>query len=190
MTLAESVIAIVIVGVLMVSAMNVAGAAVMVRRMSADRAFALLLAEDLMAEITRLPYSDPDTITVALGPEAGETTRAHYDDVDDYHGFSETGPRTRDGVLLAGNDWNRSVHVAYVSPAGAFPEVANDTGVKRIVVTVSLRDTPVVVLSSLRTQALSTASSRGFLAEFVDATGDLATGLLGVTVGILKWLLG
>ena len=39
-----------------------------------------------MEEIIALPYSDPQGDPQALGPEAGETTRAQYDNVDDFCG--------------------------------------------------------------------------------------------------------
>lgn len=48
---------------------------------------ALFLAEALMDEIIRLPYADPDDGAVTRGPEAGESTRAAYDNADDYHGY-------------------------------------------------------------------------------------------------------
>lgn len=47
------------------------------------------LADALMEEILRLPYNDPDGAS-SPGPEAGETSRLLYDNIDDYHGFSET----------------------------------------------------------------------------------------------------
>lgn len=47
------------------------------------------LAESLMEEILSLPYSDPGGASLP-GPEAGEPTRASFDNVDDYHGYSES----------------------------------------------------------------------------------------------------
>lgn len=51
---------------------------------------ALLLAEGLMDEILRLPYADPSDASVTPGPEASETNRAAYDNMDDYHGYPKT----------------------------------------------------------------------------------------------------
>ena len=63
LTLVEVTISIVIVSVMLVAALTAAGSSNS-RRYRTDLATnALILAEDLMAEITALPYSDPDTET-------------------------------------------------------------------------------------------------------------------------------
>jgi len=50
---------------------------------AAHRARAIELAEALMEEIVRLPYEDPDS--------DGELSRATFDDLDDFDGYSDTG---------------------------------------------------------------------------------------------------
>ncbi|NLF29937.1 MAG: prepilin-type N-terminal cleavage/methylation domain-containing protein [Planctomycetes bacterium] len=51
---------------------------------------AVALGQDLMEDILALPFYDPETPdTLALGPDAGEFTRATFDNIDDYHGYSE-----------------------------------------------------------------------------------------------------
>ena len=56
---------------------------------------ALALGQDLMEDILSLPFHDPDTPgTLAPGPDGGEFTRATFDNIDDYHGYSES-----DGVV-------------------------------------------------------------------------------------------
>jgi hypothetical protein len=50
---------------------------------AAHRARAIELAEALMDEIVRLSYADSGV--------DDETTRATFDDIDDFHNFSETG---------------------------------------------------------------------------------------------------
>lgn len=49
----------------------------------------LTLAETLMEEILAKPYDDPDPAAAAVGPESGETSRALFDNSDDYHNYSE-----------------------------------------------------------------------------------------------------
>ncbi len=49
---------------------------------------AVSLAEALLEEATTRPYADPDDDTTP-GPDTGETTRADFDALDDWHGFSE-----------------------------------------------------------------------------------------------------
>ncbi len=53
---------------------------------------AILLASALIDEICALPFDDPIAPTNrSLGPGPGETTRALYNNTDDYHGYVETG---------------------------------------------------------------------------------------------------
>lgn len=53
-----------------------------------DASLAADLAQGVMEEIIALPYNDPDG-SGAIGPDAGETDRTLFDNMDDYHGFSE-----------------------------------------------------------------------------------------------------
>ena len=89
-----------------------------------------------MAEIMQLPYEDPDGIPL-FGSEEILTlgNRSAFDDVDDYHGWSEAPPTAKDGALLAGDEgWERSVSVGYVNPDDLNSTSLTDTGVKRITV--------------------------------------------------------
>jgi prepilin-type N-terminal cleavage/methylation domain-containing protein len=52
------------------------------------RSTAVRIGRDMLEEITARPYRDLATPT-NFGPETGETMRAHFDDVDDYHGYAE-----------------------------------------------------------------------------------------------------
>ncbi len=76
-----------------------------------------------------------------FGPEISEgtSTRADFDDVDDYDGWTASPPQQKNGTQLTGYDgWTRSVLVEYVdplSPGGA--AINNDGGAKRITVTVT-----------------------------------------------------
>lgn len=46
------------------------------------------LAEAMIDEVLSLPYSDPDE-TSSPGPETDETIRTHFDNADDYHGYTD-----------------------------------------------------------------------------------------------------
>lgn len=46
------------------------------------------LAEAMMEEILSKPYADPEGATT-LGPDAGESARSSFDNMDDYHGYTE-----------------------------------------------------------------------------------------------------
>ena len=48
------------------------------------------LAQDLLDEIMGKPFYDPETpADLTAGPDAGESSRQNFDNVDDYHGLSE-----------------------------------------------------------------------------------------------------
>ena len=76
------------------------------------------LAEELLQYITVLPYDDPDGAS-SPGPESGESAPAGFDNIDDYHGYSESAGSLTD---VAGNAYpdacqlfSRSVTVQYGS---------------------------------------------------------------------------
>jgi MSHA pilin protein MshD len=56
---------------------------------SLHRMRAMALAQSLMEEIIALPYRDPQG-TTAAGPDAGENRRDRFDNMDDFHGYTET----------------------------------------------------------------------------------------------------
>ncbi|MFH1476568.1 MAG: type II secretion system protein [Verrucomicrobiota bacterium] len=58
-----------------------------------------LLCEDLMNEIRSKQYANPQYST-NFGPEAGESNRRLYNDVDDYDNWFETPPKTIEGSNL------------------------------------------------------------------------------------------
>jgi MSHA pilin protein MshD len=90
----ELIIFIIVVGLALTGVLSVMN---LTNRQSADpmlRKQALAVAESLLEEITLKDFADPD------GTNAGET-RATYDDVADYNGFSMAGITTVDGNPIA-----------------------------------------------------------------------------------------
>ena len=79
---------------------------------------AIRLANELMERILALPYNDAHGV-MTPGPEAGETGPSSYDNIDDYHGYSEAPGRLKDmaGSLLPSEyqSFSRSVTVVYGS---------------------------------------------------------------------------
>ena len=115
MTLVEALLASVILAVAVAAVSQAIVAGQMQSYSALHRRRAVDLAEALMEEVLRLPYNDPDGAS-APGPEAGESGRSSFDNIDDYHGFSETGGSVAD---LAGGTYasafqgfSRSVTVA------------------------------------------------------------------------------
>jgi len=153
-TLVEAVISIVLVGVLLVAAINTLGATAVSKRNIEHQALGYTLAAELMAEILSQAYEEP-VDNVAFGREAGESggSRVDWDDVDDYGGWSASPPQTKDDEPLDGYDqWTRSVEVAFVKPT-SLNELGANTGVKRITVTASFNGVPAAELVAIRTQA-------------------------------------
>lgn len=102
------------------------------------RARADALAEVLLEEILSKPYADPDEAG-AIGPEGDEATRSDFDNVDDYHGYSESAGALADHALTtypqAYQGFDRSVTVVAVTNSVA--SLGGDhTGVQ-VTVTVS-----------------------------------------------------
>jgi MSHA pilin protein MshD len=140
-SLVEATFSIVIVGVMLVAALQTAAAARVLTQRSADRSRAALLAQELMSEILQQPYEDATAGRGSFGPEAGESgpgNRSLFDDVDDYHGWSESPPRDRNGSAIGdAADWRWEVTVWWVSPAAPNLRFLSDTRLKRIEVVVS-----------------------------------------------------
>lgn len=130
-----------IVGVMLVAAMNTVGTSARSQRSNSDEGRGSLLASDLMTEILTLPYTDPSGSGV-MGPETGETTggtRTAFDDVDDYHNWTATPPQDKQGTAIPNTaGWTQSVQVVLVNPNDlTSTSYGSLVPVKRITVTVS-----------------------------------------------------
>lgn len=158
LTLVEAVVSIAIIGMMLVAALNTVGASQTTQKKMGDRNRAMLLAQDLMTEILRQSYIEPDDTVAAIGLEGGENSekRDRFDDVDDYNGWSASPPQEKDGTVLAGFDgWRRSAAVDWIDPADVAQKLGADAGVKRIRVSVALDDVPLATLVALRTDVFS-----------------------------------
>ena len=154
-TLVEAAIATLIVGGMLVAALQAAGAAALTQQRAAIRTTARSLADGMLAEVRRLPYADVNL--PVFGRESGETggVKTSCDDVDDFHGWAESPPQDPAGnalSLLGG--WERRVRVEWVQAADPGNAAAVDTGVKRITVTVLYRSDVVATTVGLRSREL------------------------------------
>ena len=156
-SMAEVVISIAIVGIMLVAALNTTGAAKSTQQQTSERGRAMLLAEDLMSEILAQDYDDAEDGAGSFGLESGEAgagSRALWEDVDDYNGWSASPPEKKDGTPLSDfSAWGRSVVVQWVTSGNLTQAVDSDTGIKCIVVTVTRNGREIVSLSALRTNA-------------------------------------
>lgn len=87
---------------------------------------AVAIAESYLEEILLKPFADPDGVD-------GESSRALFDDVDDYHGLLDSGVRDQTGNSIPGLD-NYTVGVTVVGTNLNGIAIANS---KKITVTVS-----------------------------------------------------
>jgi MSHA pilin protein MshD len=149
-TLIEASACVVILGVLMVAAVQTLGGAIRARQVQQDQSRGLALAKQLTDEIVQCRYVDPNTSAV-FGPESGESTRSQFNDVDDYDKWQERPPQTRAGAdMTAFANWRRKVDVSWVDPNDPSTKVSSDQGLKRIVVTVTSPRGRVTTLTTLR----------------------------------------
>lgn len=155
-SLVEVVVAILVLSALLAASLNTVAASASMQRHAADRARARVLALDLLNEARRHPYDDPIAGS-GIGPGPGEIngTRSLFNDVDDFNGWSASPPQRTDGSVIPGFDgWTRTCTVEYVSLADPNTAVVNDSGVKRITVTVHRGKQPMATATGLRTRAL------------------------------------
>ncbi len=117
----------------------------------ARRTVAVALAQELMEEILSKPFADPNGAS-APGPEAGETTRALFDNLDDYDGLAESEGQITglDGQIVstpAATGLSRSATVSYIYMGGQ--STASPPSFIRVTVAIRFHDQPEVSLTRL-----------------------------------------
>ena len=148
----ECLICIVIVGVMLTAALRTVGASNSAQLTASNRAVGGVLAQSLMDEIMLELFENPTS--PSFGPESGETTRASFNDVDGYNNYTESPPKNFDGTTMSKlSGWTRSVTVACVSASNLNQIAGADTGIKRIIVTVSRNGTTMATRAAIRTRA-------------------------------------
>jgi MSHA pilin protein MshD len=158
-SLVEVTIAMLLVALMLSAAVRSVGVARVTEYRMSLQFRGKLLAQSLMAEILQKAYRDPTSPTAAtLGPDLSnlETSRAIFNDVDDYTGWNESPPKNADGTTIAPDlaAWSRSVKVESVDPANLTgPASAAETGAKRITVSVSCSGSVVAAITAIRTNA-------------------------------------
>ncbi len=114
------------------------------------RARGLELAEAMMDEVMRLPYTDPNG-----GSEVG---RANFDNLADYQGFSEAAGAVADaaGVLYTApfQDFSRSVSIAPANGGSGITVTGLGAALPGLTITVTVQDSAGVTwtLTSFRAQ--------------------------------------
>jgi type II secretory pathway pseudopilin PulG len=152
-TLVETIVSSLIVGAMLVAALSTVGASRLSQYKTSQTTRGQLVAESLMAEIVHQDYSDPDGSPV-FGCESAESTgtRADFDDVDDYHGWSSSPPANKDGSAIPNLvGWQRSVTVEWVDPMDPTQVKSSETKTKRVTVIVTNKDMKVASMVALKT---------------------------------------
>jgi len=150
-TLVEAVASSLVVSIMFVAAMSTVGASRLSQYKTSLASRGQLLAEALVAEILQQNYKEP-TGQPAFGCESGESTRADFDDVDDYHGWSSTPPVYKDGTQIPGfAGWRQTVTVQWVDPMDPTQVKPYETSAKRITVTILCGNVPVASLVAIKT---------------------------------------
>ena len=141
-SLVEAVISIALVSIVLIAALSTLGATARTRGVQTAHQQRDVLARQLMSEILRGAFTDPDVDGSAGGLELGEPVddRTGWDDVDDYHGLSNEPPQEPDGTAMVQfTNWTRSVGVHNVSTSDP-SEIGTpipETGLKHIAVTIT-----------------------------------------------------
>jgi PKD repeat protein len=152
-TIAEAALATLVVALVLAGALATVGASRTSRARIADRMRAQQLALDLMAEILQTAYQDPvQTPVFGLEPGESATSRAAWNDVDDYNGWTESPPQTKAGSTIADcAGWTRKVLVEWIDPATLAATSSTNTGVKRITVTAQRNGVTLATVAAYRT---------------------------------------
>ncbi|MGE0607929.1 MAG: hypothetical protein AB7O62_12615 [Pirellulales bacterium] len=172
----------VLVGALLVASLKCVTATTQSRESVATQRQATGLAEQLMMEIYQTNYVDSGS-SPTFGPETGESTgnRSAFNDVDDYHNWSESPPKSKSGTAISGyTGWTRSVAVAFVQRS-SLNTSGSETGLKRITVTVTDNSGRQTRLVGLRGQNGLGESWPSMQSDFVTWTGVQITTAAGGT---------
>lgn len=152
LSLVEVLVSTMLVGLVLVGAMNCLGGVIRGRMSTSDSGRGEQLARQLLTEILNTEYEDEGGSPV-FGPESGESTgsRSGFDDVDDFHNWTAAPPEDRNGnAVFNTSGWQRDVTVALVDPANPATASGTDQGLKRITITVQHSGQVVTELVALR----------------------------------------
>jgi len=100
-SLTEVVVSAMIVGVLLAAAMRTVGSSLFTQYRTGEMIAAWSLADGLMTQVLAKQYKDPQG-PPAFGPEPGElpSSKLDFDDVDDFHDWTESPPQYADGTTM------------------------------------------------------------------------------------------
>jgi len=143
-TLTEAMLAVTVLGFAAAGVLLPFVSGANVRAEGIRRTLGASLAADLMEQIIKLPFHDPQGTDYSLGPELGqgETGPALYNNINDYHGYAELDGQVKDATGAVFTDakyakYSRSVTCAYAT-APPQPAQTDPTKCNFILVTVQV----------------------------------------------------
>lgn len=153
LSMVETVVSLMVVGVLLAAALNTVGATMAVRQQAEDMELAAWLAQDLMAEILAAEYGE-EHVSVT-GEEMDDGDREDFDEVNDFQGLVESPPVMRDGTAIT---WaaglTRSVMIVDAHPqASGIEGLAKKMKCIRVTVSRGSRTLIAIEAASTQTQA-------------------------------------
>lgn len=153
LSMVETVVSLMVVGVLLAAALNTVGATMAVRQQAEDMELAAWLAQDLMAEILAAEYGDENVS--ATGEEMDDGDREDFEEVNDFQGLVESPPVMRDGTAIP---WaaglTRSVMIVDAHPqASGIEGLAKKMKCIRVTVSRGSRTLIAIEAASTQTQA-------------------------------------
>jgi len=157
-TMVETVLASLLVSTVLISTLSLVGPVMRTTEHAEREIIAQRLADELINEIAAQAFVEPSAgeSEDLIGPNSGErtTTRADFDDVDDYAGWMGFPPKEKSGSTKSGLlRWARQVKVEHVLASDLETVSPTGTGVKRITVQVVHNGTLLAEESIIRTYA-------------------------------------
>lgn len=162
-TMAETIVSTLLVGMVLVGTIQVVGPTVRSGTVMADKVIASNLARELSDEIATKYFTSPETDDLEfIGEESGKN-RDKLDDIDDYHGLSNSPPELSDESELKNLDaWTRSVKVSHADLNNPSIDSGTYTGLKRVTVTVQKNGVTLAEVVSLHSHI---ADQLGFVLQ-------------------------
>ncbi|MFP4354908.1 MAG: prepilin-type N-terminal cleavage/methylation domain-containing protein [Phycisphaerae bacterium] len=155
-SLIEALISMILVGGLLVAALNAVGYAKAGQHRLATRRQGRLLAEDLRTEINLQPFQAPGTpegMLATIGPAGHEMgpDRSRFNDADDYDKWSSSPPQLQDGTAIPwAANFTRSVSVKWSYFFSPHTTTATPTGMKLFQIEVHYYDRLVASIQWVR----------------------------------------
>ncbi len=161
MTLIEVTLAVAVFSIIIVATLNAAAQAVALRAQATRVLVAGQLADALIAEMMQLPYNSTDTqqsgtvasLSVLDAPIVTVIPANRGNDAValDYADYSDSKPINPDGSASTNtNGYRRSVTMKYVTTSNPSVESATDTGLYRIIVSVTFNNRPILTRTALK----------------------------------------